>query len=82
MKAFMEMLQETSMATSLCSCGSKVDFDLMFCKRKRKTYETVKPGEDSNEYLGCGGYDIEQLRFASEMFNFKYGIIASKDYGD
>ena len=62
-------------------CGSEVDVDLMFCKRKRKTYETVEPGKDSDEYLGCGGYDIEQLRFASEMFNFNYGIIASKGYG-
>ena len=62
-------------------CGSMIDFDLMFCKRKRKTYETVEPGEDSDQYLGCAGYDVEQLKFASEMFNFKYGIITSKGYG-
>ena len=68
-------------AQNFMYCGSNSHFDLMFCKRKMKTYETVEPGEDGDEYLGCGGYDIEQLRFASEMFNFKYGIIRPKEYG-
>ena len=49
---------------------------LFFCKNFLKTFGNVGPGQDGNDYLGCRGYEIYQLDFAAEMFNFTYGLAA------
>ena len=49
------------------------------CQKKIKTWEEVKPGEDSPDFLGCTGYEILQARLAMEMFNFTLGIVVDKE---
>ena len=50
--------------------------DPFFCQKPIKTVEEVRPGEDSQAYLRCQGYEHEQHLIASEMFNLTWGIVA------
>ena len=55
-----------------------IDLDTMFCAKERKNLEETKPGQDTKEYLQCGGFDTYQSDFAGEMFNLTWGAIRTR----
>ena len=57
--------------------GTRYVLPLIYgCKNPMKTYNELRPGEDSINHLGCKGSEIKLMNFISEMFNFTWGMIA------
>ena len=57
---------------------ARIEVDTMFCSKKRKNLEETKPGQDTKEYLQCGGFGTYQSDFAGEMFNLTWGAITTR----
>ena len=55
---------------------TRFPMDTFFCQKPIKSVEEVRPGEDSQAYLKCQGYEHEQHSMASAMFNLTWGIVA------
>ena len=51
-----------------------------YCDKPMKPIEEVKPWQDGQDYLKCRGIFINQIDAAAEMFNYTYGLVATKEF--